>query len=107
MPVMYNAQVFPRFFSTNKELGLAYLPQDNQIHAVQENRSLSLRGSLCFHFSKVNDNKNSINCVNLRNQSAAWQGEASWGTDLEIVANASDVGRCRLVLMLLPMISQS
>ena len=31
MPVMHNAQIFPRFFTTDKELGLAYLPLDEQI----------------------------------------------------------------------------
>jgi hypothetical protein len=31
MPVMHSAQVFTRFFSTDKELGLAYLPLDEQI----------------------------------------------------------------------------
>ena len=42
---MYNAQVFPRFFATNKELGLAFLPKDEQIQELKENRTLSLKGS--------------------------------------------------------------
>ena len=52
MPVMYNAQVFPRFFATNENLGLAYLPKDVQIEQLQENRSLHLAGSLCFHIKE-------------------------------------------------------
>jgi hypothetical protein len=34
IPVMHNAQIFPRFFTTDKELGLAYLPLDKQIQAL-------------------------------------------------------------------------
>lgn len=30
MPVMYDAQVFPRFFTTNKDLGLAFLPKGDR-----------------------------------------------------------------------------
>ena len=48
MPVMYNAQIFPRFFTTDKELGLAYLPLDEQIQALLENRTFFLQGSLFF-----------------------------------------------------------
>ena len=48
MPVMHNAQIFPRFFTTDKELGLAYLPLDEQIQALLENRTFFLQGSLCF-----------------------------------------------------------
>jgi hypothetical protein len=48
MPVMHNAQIFPRFFTTNKKLGIAYLPLDEQIQALQENRTFFIQESLCF-----------------------------------------------------------
>lgn len=57
MPVMQNAQVFPRFFTTNRELGLAFLPLDPQIQSFQDERTLSLVGSLCFTvISSLKDN---------------------------------------------------
>ena len=43
MGVMHNAQIFPRFFTTDKELGLAYLPLDEQIQALLENRTFFLQ----------------------------------------------------------------
>ena len=39
MPVMHSAQVFPRFFTTDRELGIAVLPLDWQIQALMENRT--------------------------------------------------------------------
>ena len=39
MPVMHSAQVFPHFFTTDRELGLAFLPLDGQIQALMENRT--------------------------------------------------------------------
>ena len=36
MPVMHNVQIFPHFFTTDKELGLAYLPLGEQIQALLE-----------------------------------------------------------------------
>ena len=40
MPVMHSAQVFPHFFTTDRELGLAFLPLDGQIQVLMENRTL-------------------------------------------------------------------
>lgn len=88
MPVMYNAQVFPRFFTTNKELGLAYLPLDSHIEQVKENRTIPLKGSLCFGI--FNKTSFDLPCIMLYNQSSAWLREATWGTGEEdIVANAT------------------
>lgn len=88
MPVMFNAQVFPRFFATNRSLGVAYLPLDVQISPMMTNNSYGLAGSLCFTLITSLDVKTP--CINLLNQSAAWQGEASWGTgNKDISANAS------------------
>ena len=39
MPVMHSAQVFPHFFTTDRELGLAFLPLDGQIQVLMENRT--------------------------------------------------------------------
>ena len=39
MPVMHSAQVFPHFFTTDRELQLAFLPLDGQIQALMENRT--------------------------------------------------------------------
>ncbi|XP_063136744.1 uncharacterized protein LOC120099615 [Rattus norvegicus] len=88
MPVMYNAQVFPRFFTTNKELGLAYLPLDSQIEQVKKNRIIPLKGSLCFGiFNKISSD---LPCIMSSNQSSAWLREATWGAGEEdIVANAT------------------
>jgi hypothetical protein len=38
MPVMHSAQVCPHFFTTDKELGLAFLPLDGQIQALMEKK---------------------------------------------------------------------
>lgn len=89
MPVMYDAQVFPRFFTTNRELGLAYLPLDEQTERVKENRTFSLAGSLCF-LVPHNDSMVSSPCVQLKNQSSAWLKKAAWGSgDDEVIANVS------------------
>ena len=69
MPVMYNAQVFPRFFTTNKELGLAYLPIDTHIAQVTENRTIFPEGSLCFRVT--NDSSLEHLCLLLLNYSYA------------------------------------
>lgn len=82
MPVMYDAQVFLRFFSTNKDLGLAYLPKDAQIAQVKENRSIPLRASLCFVlYNDLSQNLEELkdDCLILKNQSAAWHEEAQSG----------------------------
>ena len=64
MPVMHNAQIFPRFFTTDKELGLAYLSLDEQIQALQENRTFFLQGSLCFMLiSSLKIRANVYSCI--------------------------------------------
>jgi hypothetical protein len=40
MPVMHSAQVFPHFFTIDKELGLAFLSLDGQIQALMEKKKL-------------------------------------------------------------------
>ena len=85
MPVMHNAQIFPRFFTTDKELGLAYLPLDEQIQALLENRTFFLQGSLCFMLiSSLQDKGQSIS---LYYQSAAWLRKSSWGVTTDIKAD--------------------
>lgn len=76
MPVMHNAQIFPRFFTTDKELGLAYLPLDEQIQALLENRTFFLQGSLCFMLISLLQDKSQ--CISLYYQSAAWLRKSSW-----------------------------
>lgn len=49
IPVLHDAVVFPKFFTTNKPLELPYLPYDPTRAPLGENRSLSEQGSLCFH----------------------------------------------------------
>jgi hypothetical protein len=39
MPVMHTAQAFPHFFTTDRELGLVFLPLHVQIEALMENRN--------------------------------------------------------------------
>lgn len=70
MPGMYNAQVFPRFFASNRSLGLAYLPLDKQLSCIEGKRQLFLEGSLCFILVKNISEKSK--CVMLYSQSAAW-----------------------------------
>lgn len=79
MLVMYNAQVFPRFFSTNKDLGVAYLPEDTHIEQMKENRTIPLRGSLCFTTARENETIEDLACITLKNQSAARMGELLFG----------------------------
>lgn len=85
MPVMYNAQVFPRIFTTDRDLGLPFLPQDNQIDQVRENRSLSLSGSLCFSIDGAESD-----CIGLFNQSFGrlenlWENETHWGGNFTVL----------------------
>lgn len=64
MPVMHNAQIFPHFFTTDKELELAYLPFDEQIQALLENRTFFLQGSLCFMLiSSLKIRANVYSCI--------------------------------------------
>ena len=85
MPVMHNAQIFPRFFTTDKELGLAYLPLDEQIQALLDNRTFFLQGSLCsMLISSLQDKRQ---CISLHYQSAAWLRKSSWGVTTDIKAD--------------------
>lgn len=87
MPVMYDAQVFPRMFTTDMSLGTAYLPYDEQIHGIEQNKSFNLEGSLCFIFiTSLNDTSH---CIQLYNQSAAWLEETKWETTSVMEANAA------------------
>ena len=76
MPVMHNVQIFPHFFTTDKELGLAYLPLDEQIQALQENRTFFLQGSLCFML--ISSLQDKSQCISFYYQSAAWLRKSSW-----------------------------
>ena len=61
MPVMHSAQVFPHFFTTDRELGLAFLPLDGQIQALMEKKNFFLKGSLCFvMISELKDQRQCI-----------------------------------------------
>lgn len=92
MPVMHNAQIFPRFFTTDKELGLAYLPLDEQIQALLENRTFFLQGSLCFMLiSSLQDKRQ---CISLHYQSAAWLRKSSWGVMTDIKADTIVISGC-------------
>lgn len=77
MPVMHNAQIFPRFFTTNKKLGIAYLPLDEQIQALQENRTFFIQESLCFVL--ISSLQDKTQCISLYNQSAVWLKKVSFG----------------------------
>ena len=61
MPVMHSAQVFPHFFTTDRELGLAFLPLDGQIQALMKKKNFSLKGSLCFVM--ISDLKDQRQCI--------------------------------------------
>ena len=63
MPVMHSAQVFPHFFTIDKELGLAFLSLDGQIQALMEKKNFSLKGSLCFVM--ISDLKDQRQCISL------------------------------------------
>lgn len=63
MPVMHSAQVFPHFFTTDRELGLAFLPLDGQIQALMEKKNFFLKGSLCFVM--ISDLKDQRQCISL------------------------------------------
>lgn len=71
MPIRHNAKLFPRLFSTNKSFDVPYLPYDEEIAGVGENRSIILSGSLCFEVARrLQAPSNS--CIVLYNQTAAW-----------------------------------
>ena len=59
MPVHHNTAVFPKFFTTNKTLGLPYLPFDPIWAPLGEKRSLRERGSFCFQIYELG------NCIRL------------------------------------------
>lgn len=66
MPVTYNAQVFPRFFSANKSAGVAFLPPEMKFQKVEQGKTFSLYGSLCFMVQGKG-----TSCIPLLNQSFA------------------------------------
>jgi hypothetical protein len=70
MPVIHNAQISPCFFTTDKKLGLAYLPLDEQIQALQENKTFFTQGSLCFVL--ISSLQDKSQCISLHYQSASW-----------------------------------
>lgn len=72
MPVRHDAQVFPRFFATNRSLNIPYLLLYKEIAPIEGNVSIKLKGILFFCFLIVNQNKESSDCVQLYNQSATW-----------------------------------
>jgi hypothetical protein len=43
MSLMYSAQVFPQFFTSNASLQLPFLPWDGEISPVQESMLLQLK----------------------------------------------------------------
>ena len=53
MPVMHSAQVFSRFFTTDRELGLAFLPLDGQIQALMENRTFPSKGKFSLFVTEL------------------------------------------------------
>ena len=63
MPVMHSAQVFPHFFTTDRELGLAFLQLDGQIHGSDGKQNFSLKGSLCFVM--ISELKDQRQCISL------------------------------------------
>lgn len=67
---------------------MAYLPKDPQVERLKENRTIPLKGSLCFGI--FNKTSFDLPCIMLCNQSSVWLREATWGTGEEdIVANAT------------------
>lgn len=67
IPVRHNAAVFPRFFISQKMLGLPMLPLDMHVAPLGENRSFMEEGSLCFTL-EINPGS----CIALRKQGLAW-----------------------------------
>lgn len=76
---------FHAFFTTDKELGLAYLPLDEQIQVLLENRNFFLQGSLCFML--ISSLQDKSQCISLYYQSAAWLRKSSWGVTTDIKAD--------------------
>ena len=71
MPVMHDAQVFPRFFTTNDSLGLPYLPISKDVAPIQNNDTWIINGSLCFTVNQSSKDP----CIKLGNFSYAKLGE--------------------------------
>ena len=70
MPILHDAKLFPRLFSANKTFDVSYLPLDEEIAKIGENRNMTLSGSLCFAFG---DNMlPDGSCVSLHFQNASW-----------------------------------
>jgi hypothetical protein len=70
MPVRHDAQVFPRFFATNRSLNIPYLLLYKEIAPIEGNVSIKLKGILWFFL--VNQINKSSDCAQLYNHSAAW-----------------------------------
>lgn len=79
MPVMYNAQVFPRLFITDKELGLPFLPWDSQIERVVDNRTHYLLGSLCFSINGTVPSYIGLHTQSMSNIINGWTNATHWG----------------------------
>ncbi|XP_055464764.1 uncharacterized protein LOC129678107 [Psammomys obesus] len=71
MPVMYDAQVFPRFFTTNDSIGLPYLPMSQDIAPIPDNNTQPNNGSLCFTTNQTHADS----CIKLGNFSYAKLGK--------------------------------
>lgn len=67
VPVRHNSAVLPRFFTTEKDLGLPFLPLDDTLSIISDNRSLVEIGSLCFTLNKFSNS-----CVILSKQKLGW-----------------------------------
>lgn len=79
MPVMYNAQIFPRFFTTDRELGLPFLPWDSQIERVIDNRTHYLPGSLCFVLNSTTPGCLGLHVQSVSNIVNGWDNKTHWG----------------------------
>ncbi|XP_059107641.1 uncharacterized protein LOC131900446 [Peromyscus eremicus] len=90
MPVRHNAAVFPRFFTTSKELGLPSLPLDKQIAPLGEDRKFQEEGSLCFVLTDVDPDNEP--CLAFKKQGLAWfknEYDLRNLTDGDITCNAN------------------
>nr|XP_044992401.1 anaphase-promoting complex subunit 13 isoform X1 [Jaculus jaculus]XP_044992402.1 anaphase-promoting complex subunit 13 isoform X1 [Jaculus jaculus] len=75
MPVPHSATVFPRFFTTEKQLGLPMVTRDDFSVALGENRVFQESGTLCFTI-----NQSHPSCIVLKKQAFGWfSGRPVWG----------------------------
>lgn len=59
--------VFPRFFTTEKDLGLPFLPRDDLTNTYNGTQNLVETGALCFTLVESFDS-----CIVLSQQNFAW-----------------------------------